>query len=144
MSLHVQRMMAATVGLTAASLGSVFLMYSTPNDEMTLAAIIIGCFFCPVFLLIDAVLLPVIWTAGKTALSEATAFLPALRPRAGERAAAKILRILGAFIVLVYLAALVLCIIQLNPVGALFFLLRILHLVCLLSLMLTALQPSSQ
>ena len=144
MSLHVQRMMAATVGLTGASLGSVFLMYSTPNDEMALAAIIIGCFFCPIFLLMDIVLLPVIWTTGKKALSEAAAFLPALRPQAGERAAAKIFRLLGVLIVLVYLAALVLCIVQLNPVGALFSLLRILHLVCLLSLILTALQSSSQ
>jgi len=133
-------MIAATVALTVASIGTIFLMFHAQNDELRLAAILIGCFLCPVIVLADMILLPVSWSSGKETLSKATRFLPALRPQPGERTAAQLFRIIGALITLVYLVAFVLCLVQLNLTGVLFCLLRILHLVCLLSILLTALK----
>lgn len=140
MSLNIQRMMAATVALTVASLGALFLMFCLQVEANPIASLALGFVLCPLILLFDAILLPVSWASGKEALSSANAFLPALRPQSSERTAAQIFRITGALIALVYLAALVLCIVQLNLTGALFCLLRILHLICLLSILLTALR----
>ena len=138
MSLQIQRMMASTVTLTAASLGALLFMFRLEVAADPIAALALGFVLCPVILLLDVILLPVSWTSGKEALSGAEHFLPALRPQPGERMAAQVFRIVGVLIALVYLTALVICIAQLNLTGALFCLLRMLHLVCLLSILLTA------